>query len=45
MRGALDNPGFPELATKLGLMKYWKAARKKPDACNDKSPPAFCSVI
>ena len=45
MRGALNDPGFPELATKLGLMKYWKATRTKPEACNDKSPPAFCSMI
>lgn len=45
MRGALDDPGFPELATQLGLMKYWTATRKKPDACNDRDAPAFCSKI
>ena len=45
MRSTLDDPGFPALATQLGLMKYWKATRTKPDACNDKSPPAFCRMI
>jgi hypothetical protein len=45
MRVALDDPEFPALATQLGLMKYWKATRKKPDLCSDKSPPAFCSTI
>ncbi len=45
MRSALDDPAFPALATQLGLMKYWKATRTKPDACNDKSAPAFCRMI
>jgi TIR domain len=45
MRGAVDNPEFPALATQLGLMKYWKATSTKPDVCNDKSPPGFCSMI
>jgi tetratricopeptide (TPR) repeat protein len=45
MRSTLDDPGFPALATQLGLMKYWKATRTKPDACTDKSPPAFCRMI
>jgi tetratricopeptide (TPR) repeat protein len=45
MRSALDDPGFAALATQLGLMKYWKATRTKPDACNDKSSPAFCRMI
>ncbi|MBU1374423.1 MAG: TIR domain-containing protein [Alphaproteobacteria bacterium] len=46
MRGALTDPGFPALATQLGLMDYWKATHTKPDACNDNglSPP-FCSMI
>jgi tetratricopeptide (TPR) repeat protein len=45
MRSALDDPDFPALATQLGLMKYWKATRTKPDVCNDKSSPAFCRMI
>jgi tetratricopeptide (TPR) repeat protein len=45
MRSTLDDPGFPALATQLGLMKYWKATRRKPDSCSDQSPPAFCRMI
>lgn len=45
MRSALDNPDFPALATELGLMKYWKATRTKPDACNEGSAPDFCRMI
>ena len=45
MRSALDDPGFPALATQLGLVQYWQATRTKPDACNDKRPPAFCRMI
>jgi tetratricopeptide (TPR) repeat protein len=45
MRTALDQPDFPALATELGLMKYWKATRTKPDACNNKNAPAFCRMI
>jgi tetratricopeptide (TPR) repeat protein len=45
MRSALDDPEFPALATQLGLMKYWKATGTMPDVCNEKSAPAFCSMI
>jgi hypothetical protein len=45
MRGALDDPDFPALAAEVGLMKYWKASGTRPDACSDKSPPAFCQMI
>jgi len=45
MRSVLDDPGFPELVTKLGLIDYWKTSRTKPDVCNDRSQPAFCSMI
>jgi len=45
MRGTLNDPGFPALATQLRLMNYWKATSTKPDACDDKSPPAFCGMI
>ena len=43
MRRTLDDPGFPALATQLGLMKYWKATRTKPDACNEKKRAGFLS--
>ena len=45
MRSVLDDPEFPALAAQIGLMKYWKATRTKPDVCNDKGAPAFCGVI
>src|ERR1043165_5680616 len=31
MRGTLDDPGFPALATQLGLFKYWATTHTKPD--------------
>lgn len=45
MRASLDDPGFPALATQLGLMEYWKTTRKKPDVCNEKAAPSFCKMI
>jgi tetratricopeptide (TPR) repeat protein len=45
MRATLRDPGFPALATQLGLMKYWKTARVKPDVCSEKAPPPFCRMI
>ena len=45
MRASLDDPGFPALATKLGLMKYWKTTRTRPDVCNEKTAPSFCKMI
>ena len=45
MRGTLSDPGFPAVATQLGLMKYWKTTRTRPDVCNEKAPPPFCQMI
>ncbi len=45
MRGALSEPGFPALAEKLGLMKYWRTAGVKPDVCQETQAPAFCLLI
>jgi hypothetical protein len=45
MRGTLADPDFPELATQLGLLKYWKTTRTKPDVCNEESAPPFCKVL
>jgi tetratricopeptide (TPR) repeat protein len=45
MRGVLSDPGFPAVANQLGLMRYWKASRTKPDICGDKAPPPFCRMI
>jgi tetratricopeptide (TPR) repeat protein len=45
MRGTLADPGFPELARQLGLLKYWTTTRTKPDVCNEESPPPFCKML
>ena len=45
MRGTLADPGFPALAEQLGLMRYWKTTRTKPDVCSDKDAPPFCRMI
>jgi hypothetical protein len=45
MRGVLDDPGFPAVAQRLGLMNYWKSSHTKPDVCSAQSQPAFCRSI
>ena len=45
MRGTLADPGFPAVAEQLGLLKYWKTSRTRPDVCNEKAPPQFCRMI
>ena len=45
MRGTLADPGFPAVAERLGLFKYWKTTHSKPDICNAQAPPPFCRMI
>lgn len=45
MRGALRDPAFPAVATRLGLMNYWKTTRTRPDVCAETAPPPFCRMI
>ena len=45
MRGTLADPGFPAVATQLGLLKYWTTTRTKPDVCSEESAPPFCEMI
>jgi len=45
MHGTLVDPGFPAVATQLGLFDYWKTTRTKPDVCNEGSPPPFCKML
>jgi len=45
MRRTLGDPAFPALAAQLGLMKYWKASRTKPDVCAAKDAPPFCRML
>jgi len=45
MRGVLNEPGFPAVAERLGLVTYWKTSRTKPDICRTKGAPPFCGAI
>jgi len=45
MRGALRDPGFPGVVQRLGLMRYWKTTRTKPDVCSAGDAPPFCQMI
>lgn len=45
MRPALDDPGFPALAEKAGLLRYWRATKTRPDVCKETRAPAFCRLI
>lgn len=45
MRATLSDPGFPAVAEKVGLMKYWKKTRTRPDVCKEAAPPPFCRMI
>ena len=45
MRGVLSDPGFPALAQRLGLIKYWRASDTRPDVCSTRDPPPFCRMI
>ena len=45
MRGTLADPGFPALASQLGLVKYWTTTRTRPDVCSVEAPPPFCRML
>jgi len=45
MRSALSDPSFPALAQKLGLIRYWRATKRKPDVCLASQAPPFCRMI
>jgi hypothetical protein len=45
MRPVLDDPYFPAVANQLGLMRYWKTTRTRPDVCGQKNAPPFCRMI
>jgi tetratricopeptide (TPR) repeat protein len=45
LRGALNDPAFPPLAARLGLLRYWRISGTKPDVCSARTAPSFCSVI
>jgi tetratricopeptide (TPR) repeat protein len=45
MRGVLNEPEFPGIAGRIGLMRYWKTTHTKPDVCSAKDAPPFCRMI
>ncbi|HEY8434134.1 MAG TPA: TIR domain-containing protein [Sphingomicrobium sp.] len=45
MDAARRDPAFVVLVQRFGLMRYWKTTHTRPDVCNGKNPPAFCSMI
>ena len=45
MHGVLNEPAFPGIAGRIGLMRYWRTTHTKPDVCSAKDPPPFCRMI
>lgn len=45
MRPVLNDPAFPALADQLGLMRYWRTSRGRPDVCRVQGAPSFCRTI
>jgi hypothetical protein len=45
MRATLDDPAFPALVQRLGMMNYRRRTHTKPDVCSARDAPAFCGTI
>ena len=45
MDAARRDPAFAVLVQRVGLMRYWRTTHTRPDVCNAKNPPPFCSMI
>ena len=45
MRNVLDEPAFPIVAERMGLMNYWRTTRTRPDVCAGNNPGPFCRMI
>ncbi len=45
MRNVLNEPAFPVVAERMGLMNYWRTTRTRPDVCAGNSPAPFCRMI
>lgn len=45
MAGARSDPEFVAVANRLGLMRYWRATKTRPDVCLQRAPPQFCRSI
>jgi len=42
-RNLRQDPGFVPLASRLGLIKYWRETGKRPDFCTDPAARSECS--
>jgi len=42
-RNMREDPGFVALASRLGLIKYWRETGKRPDFCSAGATPVECS--
>jgi len=42
-RNLRQDPGFVSLANRMGLLKYWREAGKRPDFCTDPAARSECS--
>ena len=40
---ARAEPAYAQLLRRIGLPRYWRAARSPPDICRDAKRPAYCS--
>jgi hypothetical protein len=38
-------PGFATLTERVGLIRYWRAMRVKPDFCGEANPPPVCRLV
>lgn len=45
MAGARSDRAFPGVAERLGLIRYWRTTKKRPDFCLAKNPPLVCRTI
>ena len=45
MRAVLNEPAFPAVAERLGLINYWRTTSTRPDACASNAPAPFCRMI
>lgn len=45
MKAAVRSDAFPGVAKRLGLLKYWRTTRTRPDVCVNTGAPAFCKLI
>lgn len=45
MRNVLNEPAFPGVAERMGLINYWRTTGTRPDICAGDAPAPFCRMI